>query len=99
MASICCSPPDSVLAYAFIYAQPHHHYLGTIDPSRPELRPLFDSAKHFLDYSWSPDGSTILLQIDESDEWVYVAARSGSIIRRSTPGGWHPDWCRCASTN
>jgi Tol biopolymer transport system component len=95
VADLRWSPTAPVLAYAFIYAQPHHHYLGTIDPSRADLHPLFDSANHFLDYSWSPDGSTILLQIDDSDEWVYIAAGTGAIVRRSTPGGWRPDWCRC----
>jgi Tol biopolymer transport system component len=96
VADLQWSPTASVLAYSFIYAQPHHHYIGTIDPAKPQqLRPLYDSAKHFLDFSWSPDGSLILLQVDDDDAWIYVQPTGGR-IQRQTPGGWRPDWCRCA---
>jgi dipeptidyl aminopeptidase/acylaminoacyl peptidase len=95
VAELRWSPASPILAYSFIYAQPHHHYIGTIDPTKPELRPLYDSAKHFLDFAWSPDGSVILLQVDDDDAWLYLRPADRS-IQRQEPGGWKPDWCRCS---
>jgi Tol biopolymer transport system component len=89
------SPTSNRLAYSFIYAQPHHHYIGVIDPAKEEPNLLFDSAQHFLDFSWSPDGEVILLQNDDEDSWIYLDPHGGVLQRRS-PGGWRPDWCRCA---
>lgn len=90
------SPTSGQLAYSFIYAQPHHHYMGVIDPAKQEPTQLLDSAKHFLDFTWSPDGSVILLQNDDEDAWIYMKPDGGVFGRRS-PGGWRPDWCRCPS--
>lgn len=98
VAELRWSPVSALLAYAFIYAQPHHHYLGTIDPSQPALHPLFDAREHFIDFAWSPDGAAILLQVDESDQWVLVGT-TGALLGRSAPGGWRPDWCKCVATN
>ena len=95
IAELRWSPTAPILGYSFIYAQPHHHYIGTIDPTKPELRQIYDSAKHFLDFTWSPDGSVILLQIDDDDAWLYLRPTGGT-IKRQTPGGWRPDWCRCS---
>jgi len=61
-----------------------------------EMRELYDSTKHFLDYTWSPDGAVILVQVDDGDEWLYFRPDRAGPIGRVTPGGWRPDWCRCA---
>jgi Tol biopolymer transport system component len=96
IAELRWSPTDSILGYSFIYAQPHHHYIGTIDPAKGgELRQLYDSARHFLDFTWSPDGSVMLLQVDDDDAWVYLRPAGGA-TQRHAPGGWRPDWCRCS---
>ena len=95
VAELRWSPAAPVLGYAIINAQPHHHWIGTIAPDDPKLRPLYDSPKHFLDFAWAPDGSAILLQIDDEDAWVFLRPGSADIALRLEPGGWRPDWCRC----
>jgi hypothetical protein len=88
------SPTADVLAYASIYAGPHHHIVGTIDPAGVEARPLFDSSHHFLDYAWSPDGSVLLLAIDEEQAFAVIGVqRPDADPRRLTPAGSRPDWC------
>ncbi|CAN5156217.1 hypothetical protein BH18CHL2_BH18CHL2_00170 [soil metagenome] len=95
VAELRCSPATQVLGYAIINAQPHHHWLGTIVPEDAKLRPLYDSTKHFLDFAWSPDGSAILLQIDDEDAWAFLRPGSAGVALRLEPGGWRPDWCGC----
>ena len=96
VADLRWSPTAPVLAYSIINAQPHHHWLSVIDPGSGQRRELYDSSKHFLDYTWSPDGAVILVQVDDGDEWLYFRADRAGPIGRVTPGGWRPDWCRCA---
>src|SRR6266511_3466875 len=96
VADLRWSPTAPVLAYSIINAQPHHHWLAVIDQRSGERRELYDSAQHFLDFTWSPDGSTILLQVDDGDEWLYFKPDRSGPLGRVTPGGWRPEWCRCA---
>lgn len=95
VADLRWSPTAPLLAYSIINAQPHHHWLEVINAVTGERRELFDSAKHFLDYSWSPDGKTILLQVDDGDEWLYFTPDHAGPIGSVTPGGWRPEWCQC----
>ncbi|MBI3522471.1 MAG: PD40 domain-containing protein [Chloroflexi bacterium] len=97
VADLRWAPTGSTLAYAIINAQPHHHWIGTIDPAKGELSPLFDSVRHFLDFTWSPDGSLLLLQLDDDDAWAFIDPRKPGVAKRLEPGGWRPDWCRCAT--
>ncbi|HET6701161.1 MAG TPA: hypothetical protein VFH14_05135, partial [Gemmatimonadaceae bacterium] len=96
VAELRWSPTAPLLAYSIINAQPHHHWLSVIDPGSGQRRELYDSAKHFLDFTWSPDGAVILVQGDDGDEWLYFRPDRSGPIGRVTPGGWRPDWCRCA---
>jgi len=80
---------------AIINAQPHHHWLYSINPQTGERRELFDSRLHFLDYSWSPDGKTIVLQLDDGDMWLYFRPEHIGPVGSVTPGGWRPEWCPC----
>lgn len=96
VAELRWSPAASLLAYSIINAQPHHHWISVIDPATGQRRELYDSAKHFLDFTWSPDGTLILVQVDDGDEWLYFRPDRSGPIGRVTPGGWRPDWCRCA---
>ena len=96
VAELRWSPTASLLAYSIINAQPHHHWLSVIDPAGGLRRELYDSAKHFLDFTWSPDGAVILVQVDDGDEWLYFRPDRSGPIGRVAPGGWRPDWCRCA---
>jgi dipeptidyl aminopeptidase/acylaminoacyl peptidase len=95
VAELRWSPTAPVLGYTIINAQPHHHWIGTIAPDDAKLRPLYDSTKHFLDFAWSPDGSAILLQIDDDDAWAFLRPGSSAVALRLEPGGWRPDWCIC----
>jgi len=93
------SPAADVLAYASIYAGPHHHIIGTIDPRQSETHPLFDSPRHFLDYTWTPDGSLLYVAIDEEHAYALVRADVASDDPpRLVPGGSRPDWC-CRAPN
>lgn len=96
VAELRWSPTAPLLAYSIINAQPHHHWLSVIDPGGGQRRELYDSAKHFLDFTWSPDGAVILVQGDDGDEWLYFRPDRSGPIGRTAPGGWRPDWCRCA---
>jgi Tol biopolymer transport system component len=96
VAELRWSPTAPLLAYSIINAQPHHHWLSVIDPGSGQRRELYDSAKHFLDFAWSPGGAVILVQGDDGDEWLYFRPDRSGPIGRVTPGGWRPDWCRCA---
>jgi Tol biopolymer transport system component len=96
VADIRWSPTASVVAYSIINAQPHHHWLYSIDARTGERRELFDSQQHFLDFTWSPDGSLILVQVDDGDEWLYFRPDRSGPIGSVKPGGWRPDWCSCA---
>ena len=95
VADLRWSPTSLTLAYTIINAQPHHHWLYSIDARSGERRELFDSQQHFLDYSWSPDGKTILLQVDDGDEWLYFRPDHAGPVGSVTPGGWRPEWCAC----
>ncbi len=95
VAELRWSPTAPMLAYAIINAQPHHHWIGTIDPGDPAVHELYNSADHFLDYTWSPDGHVILLEIDADDSWAYLVPGREGIVLTLRPGGWRPDWCRC----
>ncbi len=95
VADLRWSPTAAVLAYSIINAQPHHHWLSTIEPGSGQRRELYDSPKHFLDFTWSPDGAVILVQVDDGDEWLYFRPDRTGPIGRVAPGGWRPDWCRC----
>src|SRR5712692_7340700 len=95
VADLRWSPAAPLLAYSIINAQPHHHWLATIEPGSGVRRELYDSANHFLDFTWSPDGATILLQVDDGDEWLYFKPDRPGPIGRVSPGGWRPEWCRC----
>jgi WD40 repeat protein len=95
VADMRWSPTADVLAYAIINAQPHHHWLYAIDARAGERRELFDSPRHFLDFTWSPDGKTILLQVDDGDEWFYFTSDRAGPIGSVMPGGWRPEWCIC----
>jgi Tol biopolymer transport system component len=97
VADLRWSPTAPVLAYSIINAQPHHHWLSVIDPGGGQRRELYDSAKHFLDFTWSPDGAVLLVQVDDGDEWLYFRPDRAGPIGRVAPGGWRPEWCRCAS--
>ncbi len=96
VADLRWSPTAPVLAYSIINAQPHHHWLSVIDPGGGQRRELYDSAKHFLDFTWSPDGAVLLVQVDDGDEWLYFRPDRAGPVGRVTPGGWRPEWCRCA---
>lgn len=96
VAELRWSPTAPVLAYSIINAQPHHHWISVIDPVGGQRRELYDSAKHFLDFTWSPDGSMLLVQVDDGDEWLYFRPDRSGPIGRIAPGGWRPEWCRCA---
>jgi Tol biopolymer transport system component len=95
VAELRWSPAAPLLAYSIINAQPHHHWLATIEPGSGVRRELYDSANHFLDFTWSPDGATILLQVDDGDEWLYFKPDRPGPQGRVSPGGWRPEWCRC----
>ena len=95
VAELRWSPTKPLLGYAIINAQPHHHWLGLIDPAGTKLRELHNSANHFIDYTWAPDGNAVLLQLDDEDAWAMVRTDREGIAFRKTPGGWRPDWCRC----
>ena len=95
VAELRWSPTAPLLAYSIINAQPHHHWLNVIDPARGQRLELYNSAKHFLDFTWSPDGGVILLQGDDGDEWLYFRPDRAGPIGRIAPGGWRPEWCRC----
>ena len=97
VADLRWSPTSQSLAYTIINAQPHHHWLYVIDARSSERRELFDSQKHFLDYSWSPDGKTILLQVDDGDQWLYFTPEHPGPIGSVEPGGWRPEWCTCGA--
>jgi Tol biopolymer transport system component len=96
VADLRWSPTAPMLAYSIINAQPHHHWLSVIDPIGGQRRELYDSPKHFLDFTWSPDGAVLLVQVDDSDEWLYFQPDRAGPVGRVTPGGWRPEWCRCA---
>jgi Tol biopolymer transport system component len=96
VADLRWSPTAPVLAYSIINAQPHHHWLSIIEPGSGQRRELYDSAKHFLDFTWSPDGAILLVQVDDGDEWLYFRPDRAGPIGRVAPGGWRPEWCRCA---
>ena len=96
VADLRWSPTAPVLAYSIINAQPHHHWLSIIEPATGQRRELYDSAKHFLDFTWSPDGAILLVQVDDGDEWLYFRPDRAGPIGRVAPGGWRPEWCRCA---
>lgn len=95
VADMRWSPTAPVLAYSIINAQPHQHWLYTIDLRTGVRLEVFDSQQHFLDYTWSPDGAVILLQVDDGDAWLYFRADRPGPIGSVTPGGWRPEWCRC----
>jgi Tol biopolymer transport system component len=95
VADLRWSPTAPVLAYSIINAQPHHHWLSLIDPGSGQRRELYDSPKHFLDFTWSPDGAILLVQVDDGDEWLYFRPDRAGPIGRVAPGGWRPEWCRC----
>ncbi|MBI2774243.1 MAG: PD40 domain-containing protein [Chloroflexi bacterium] len=95
VADMRWSPTAPVLSYTIINAQPHHHWLYVIDARTGERRELYDSQKHFLDHTWSPDGKTILVQVDDGDEWLYFRPERAGPVGRIAPGGWHPEWCAC----
>lgn len=96
VADMRWSPSAPVLTYAIINAQPHHHWLGVIDARSGERREIYESQRHFLDHTWSPDGAVILLQVDDTDEWLYFRPDRPGPIGSVSPGGWRPDWCSCA---
>jgi len=95
VAELRWSPTRALLGYSLINAQPHHHWLGVIDPGQPQLRELHNSVQHFIDYTWAPDGETMLLQLDDEDAWAVFRLGRPGIAYRTAPGGWRPDWCRC----
>jgi Tol biopolymer transport system component len=97
VADLRWAPVGQMLAYAIINAQPHHHWLYSINPQTGERRELFDSQQHFLDYSWSPDGKTILMQLDDGDTWLYFRPDHVGPVGSVKPGGWRPEWCRCSA--
>ncbi len=95
VADLRWSPAAPILGYTIINAQPHHHWLDVIDAAAGERRELYDSARHFLDYTWSPDGATILVQVDDGDQWLYFRPDRAGPRGVVEPGGWHPEWCQC----
>ena len=95
VAELRWSPTKPLLGYSIINAQPHHHWFGVIDPTDLKLRELHDSVQHFIDYTWAPDGETVLLQLDDEDAWAVFRLGRPGISYRTAPGGWRPDWCRC----
>jgi dipeptidyl aminopeptidase/acylaminoacyl peptidase len=95
VADLRWSPTAPLLGYTIINAQPHHHWLDVIDAVSGERRELYDSVHHFLDYTWSPDGATIILQVDDGDQWLYFRPDRPGPVGVVEPGGWHPEWCRC----
>lgn len=95
VAELRWSPTKPLLGYSIINAQPHHHWFGVIDPAGTTLRELHNSAHHFIDFTWAPDGNTALLQLDDEDAWAIFRTDREGIAFRKTPGGWRPDWCRC----
>lgn len=96
-ANLQWSPSSARLAFSFIYAEPHHHYLGVIDPKARDAAYLFDATPHFLDYTWSPDGSQILVAIDDKSELAVIGVDppAREVVRLSF-FGYHPHWC-CAA--
>ena len=94
VAELRWSPTKPLLGYSIINAQPHHHWLGLIDPAGAK-RELYNSANHFIDFTWAPTGDAVLLQLDDEDAWAIVRTDREGIAFRKTPGGWRPDWCRC----
>ncbi|MDQ3097541.1 MAG: hypothetical protein M3Q61_05155, partial [Chloroflexota bacterium] len=95
VAELRWSPTKPLLGYSIINAQPHHHWFGVIDPTDPKLRELHNAVEHFIDYTWAPDGETVLLQLDDEDAWAVFRLGRPGIAYRTAPGGWRPDWCRC----
>jgi WD40 repeat protein len=95
VADMRWSPSAPILTYTIINAQPHHHWLGVIDARSGERLELYESQRHFLDHTWSPDGEMILLQVDDGDEWLYFRPEGAGPIGRVSPGGWRPNWCLC----
>lgn len=95
VAELRWSPTKPLLGYSIINAQPHHHWFGVIDPGDPKLRELHNAVQHFIDYTWAPDGETVLLQLDDEDAWAVFRLGRPGIAYRTAPGGWRPDWCRC----
>lgn len=95
VAELRWSPTRTLLGYSLINTQPHHHWLGVIDPGQPNLRELHNAVEHFIDYTWAPDGETVLLQLDDQDAWALFRLDRPGIVYRTAPGGWRPDWCRC----
>ena len=95
VAELRWSPTQPLLGYSIINAQPHHHWFGVIDPAGTKLRELHNSVQHFIDFTWSPTGDAVLIQLDDEDAWaIFRTDRNGAAFRK-TPGGWRPDWCRC----
>jgi Tol biopolymer transport system component len=95
VADLRWSPSAPLLAYSIINAQPHHHWLAIVDARTGLRRELFDSAQHFLDYTWAPDGKTILLQVDDGDTWLFFKPDRAGPVGSVSPGGWRPEWCSC----
>ncbi len=94
VVNLSWSPAADVLGYASIYAGPHHHVIGTIDPAKSQAQPLFDSSRHFLDFTWSPDGSVMLLAIDEQHAFAVIRTdRPRDDPPRFESAGFRPDWC------
>lgn len=96
VADLRWQPTGDVLGYTIIHAQPHHHWLNVIDAVTDERVELYNSARHFLDYTWSPDGRAILLQVDDGDQWLYFDPKHPGPTGIVEPGGWRPEWCRCS---
>lgn len=94
VAALRWSPTSQQLAYALVYAEPHHHVIGVIDAGSATTRPLYDSSPHFLDFSWSPDGRMLLLGLDSEATWLLLRPDRGGVIGRFG-SGWRPDWCAC----
>lgn len=95
VAEMRWSPSAPLLGLTIIYAQPHHHWLYVIDARANTKVEIHDSQAHFLDFTWSPDGRTMLLQVDDRDEWLYFRPDRGGRVGRVSPGGWRPQWCLC----
>lgn len=94
VVNLSWSPTADLLAYASIYAEPHHHIIGTIDPRESTVRPLFDSTRHFLDFTWAPDGSAMLLAIDGDHSLALIRPdRPSDDPPRLSFSGFRPDWC------
>lgn len=95
VAELRWSPAAPLLGYSIINAQPHHHWFGVIDPAGTKPRELHNSALHFIDFTWAPDGSAVLLQLDDEDGWAFFRPDRDGIAFQRSPGGWRPDWCGC----